>query len=67
MVRVLFLPAFFAFTGLRTEIGLVQTGQDWLLVRRHHRRRHGGQVRRHRARGAAEPASTGATAPRSAS
>jgi Kef-type K+ transport system membrane component KefB len=31
IVRVMFLPAFFAFTGLRTEIGLVQTGSDWLL------------------------------------
>ncbi len=31
MIRVLFLPAFFAFTGLRTEIGLVSTGEDWLL------------------------------------
>jgi len=31
IVRVLFLPAFFAFTGLRTEIGLVHTGADWAL------------------------------------
>ena len=31
IVRVMFLPAFFAFTGLRTEIGLIATGQDWLL------------------------------------
>ena len=31
IVRVLFLPAFFAFTGLRTEIGLVHTGTDWAL------------------------------------
>jgi Kef-type K+ transport system membrane component KefB len=31
VVRVMFLPAFFAFTGLRTEIGLVQTAADWLL------------------------------------
>jgi Kef-type K+ transport system membrane component KefB len=31
IVRVLFLPAFFAFTGLRTEIGLVQTAGDWAL------------------------------------
>lgn len=29
IVRVLFLPAFFAFTGLRTEIGLLQTAADW--------------------------------------
>ena len=27
----MFLPAFFAFTGLRTEIGLLQSVQDWLL------------------------------------
>jgi Kef-type K+ transport system membrane component KefB len=31
VVRVMFLPAFFAFTGLRTEIGLVRTLDDWLL------------------------------------
>lgn len=31
IVRVLFLPAFFAFTGLRTEIGLLEGVQDWLL------------------------------------
>ncbi len=30
IVRVMFLPAFFAFTGLRTEIGLVTTLEDWL-------------------------------------
>ncbi len=31
IVRVMFLPAFFAFTGLRTEISLIASGQDWLL------------------------------------
>lgn len=31
IVRVMFLPAFFAFTGLRTEIGLVESRQDWLI------------------------------------
>jgi Kef-type K+ transport system membrane component KefB len=31
IVRVMFLPAFFAFTGLRTEIGLLQGVQDWIL------------------------------------
>ena len=31
IVRVMFLPAFFAFTGLRTEIGLIESGQDWLI------------------------------------
>jgi len=31
IVRVMFLPAFFAFTGLRTEIGLLQSVQDWML------------------------------------
>jgi Kef-type K+ transport system membrane component KefB len=30
LVVVLLLPAFFAFTGLRTEIGLVQTVEQWL-------------------------------------
>jgi Kef-type K+ transport system membrane component KefB len=31
LVVVLLLPAFFAFTGLRTQIGLVPTGEQWLL------------------------------------
>jgi len=31
VVVVLLLPAFFAFTGMRTEIGLVSGWQDWLL------------------------------------
>jgi Kef-type K+ transport system membrane component KefB len=31
LVRVMFLPAFFAYTGMRTEIGLVHTVEDWLL------------------------------------
>jgi Kef-type K+ transport system membrane component KefB len=31
LVRVLLLPAFFAFTGLRTEIGLLQTPADWAM------------------------------------
>lgn len=31
LVRVMFLPAFFAFTGMRTEIGLLQTANDWLV------------------------------------
>jgi Kef-type K+ transport system membrane component KefB len=30
-VAVLFLPAFFAYTGLRTEIGLVSGVQNWAL------------------------------------
>jgi Kef-type K+ transport system membrane component KefB len=29
VVTILFLPAFFALTGLRTEIGLVSSWQDW--------------------------------------
>lgn len=29
-VRVFLLPAFFAFTGMRTQIGLMQTATDWL-------------------------------------
>jgi Kef-type K+ transport system membrane component KefB len=28
---VLLLPVFFAFTGLRTEIGLLNTAQDWVI------------------------------------
>jgi Kef-type K+ transport system membrane component KefB len=31
LVRVLFLPAFFAFTGMRTEIGLMISWQDWAI------------------------------------
>ena len=31
IVRVMFLPAFFAFTGLRTQVGLIDSGRDWLL------------------------------------
>ncbi len=29
VVLVLFLPSFFAFTGMRTEIGLLSSAQDW--------------------------------------
>lgn len=32
LVVVLLLPAFFAYTGLRTQIGLVSTGTEWLMV-----------------------------------
>ena len=28
---VLFLPVFFGFTGLRTQIGLLDTGYDWAI------------------------------------
>jgi len=31
VVTVLLLPAFFAFTGLRTQIGLVSTGTEWAM------------------------------------
>lgn len=31
LVRVLFLPAFFAFTGMRTEISLVSSAADWWM------------------------------------
>jgi Kef-type K+ transport system membrane component KefB len=31
IVRILLLPAFFAYTGMRTEIGLVSTAQEWLF------------------------------------
>lgn len=30
-VTVFLLPAFFAFTGLRTQIGLLETSADWLI------------------------------------
>lgn len=32
IVSVLFLPAFFAFTGMRTQIGLVSGAEAWILV-----------------------------------
>jgi Kef-type K+ transport system membrane component KefB/nucleotide-binding universal stress UspA family protein len=31
LVLVLFLPLFFAFSGLRTQIGLLETARDWLF------------------------------------
>jgi Kef-type K+ transport system membrane component KefB len=31
IITILFLPAFFALTGLRTEIGLVTTANDWAI------------------------------------
>ena len=31
LVIILLLPAFFAFTGMRTEIGLVSTAWEWLV------------------------------------
>jgi Kef-type K+ transport system membrane component KefB len=31
VVSVLLLPAFFAYTGLRTEIGLLEDAADWLM------------------------------------
>jgi Kef-type K+ transport system membrane component KefB len=31
IVRVMLLPAFFAYTGLRTQIGLLSGGEDWLM------------------------------------
>jgi Kef-type K+ transport system membrane component KefB len=32
VVSIVFLPAFFAYSGLRTEIGLVDTSAQWLAV-----------------------------------
>jgi Kef-type K+ transport system membrane component KefB len=31
LVRIMFLPAFFAFTGMRTQISLVSTQEEWML------------------------------------
>ena len=31
LVTIVFLPAFFAFTGMRTQIGIVSSGEDWLI------------------------------------
>lgn len=30
LVRIMFLPAFFAFTGMRTQIGLLENQSDWI-------------------------------------
>ena len=46
LVTILLLPAFFAFTGMRTEIGLLSGWSAWLTCGGDHRRRDGGQVRR---------------------
>jgi Kef-type K+ transport system membrane component KefB len=32
LVTILFLPAYFAFTGMRTRISLVSSAEDWLMV-----------------------------------
>ena len=37
IVRVMFLPAFFAFTGLRTEIGLIESGAGLAAAAADHR------------------------------
>lgn len=31
LVRILFLPAFFAFTGMRTQFGLLSTQHEWMI------------------------------------
>ncbi|MCA9175455.1 MAG: cation:proton antiporter [Planctomycetales bacterium] len=31
MVHALFLPIFFTYTGLRTNVGLLETSRDWML------------------------------------
>jgi len=31
LVRIMFLPAFFAFTGMRTQVSLVSTQEEWIL------------------------------------
>ena len=66
IVKILLLPAFFAYTGMRTEIGLVSGWQAWLFVGGDHPGRHAGQVRRHARRRAAAPASIGGCRRRSA-
>lgn len=30
-IRILFLPAFFALTGMKTQIGLISSSHDWLI------------------------------------
>ena len=45
---VLLLPLFFVFTGLRTQIGLLDALAGLADLRRHHRRRHAGQIGRQR-------------------
>ena len=48
IVKILLLPAFFAYTGMRTKIGLVSGWEDWLFYGGDHPGRHARQVRRHR-------------------
>lgn len=31
VIRILMLPAFFAYTGMKTQIGLLDSTQDWIL------------------------------------
>ncbi len=46
IVVTLLLPLFFAFTGLRTNIGLVKGPEMWMYCGANHRRRNAGQTRR---------------------
>ena len=52
IVIVLLLPAFFAYTGLRTQIGLVSGYEQWMMCALIVAGRVGRQVRRQRDRGA---------------
>ena len=67
VVVVLLLPAFFAYTGMRTQIGLVNGADRVGAVRAHHRGRLHGQVRRQLDRRPSERPRAGAIRPRSGS
>ena len=59
-VVVLLLPLFFAYTGLRTNIGLLDRPELWLITLRADRRRDRRQARSARRSPRGSPASTGA-------
>ena len=62
LVMVLLLPAFFAFTGMRTRLGFVSGLSEWLICGADHRRGHAPASSAARCVAArAHRASTGAT------
>ena len=60
---MLLLPAFFALTGMRTEVGLLRGWQDWLICGGDHPGGDGRQVRRHGRSPPGWPGTTGGRRP----
>ena len=67
IVKILLLPAFFAYTGMRTEIGLVSRLAGVDVLRGDHSGGHARQIRRHVRGGPLHRASIGDCRPRWAS